>query len=88
MDLLECDHSKYEAVCCVALAGGLAGFSQELLSHYTVLWEEVGCKRSLHAKIPSPNVRSLVTSSCPIAISFIAFEYGRDTISQNDDQML
>ena len=68
---------------CTALAGGLAGSLQHVVSHYTEVIEVEAqfslqwlAKRMRASPVPAPG--AAVVAAMPSAIGFVAYEYGRD----------
>ena len=80
------DESGREAIgnaSSIAIAGGIAGQAQNLISHFTEQWlglsaaevKDTGVKR--YRQITMPTVRPVLMAFPPSAIGFLAYEYGR-----------
>lgn len=67
---------RVETLGCVAVAGGLAGQAQHLVSHYS---EQVFTSTTLPIRWTAPPVlRPLLVAFFPSSIAFVALEYGRN----------
>jgi hypothetical protein len=67
----------------VAIAGGIAGGMQQIVTHYAELIEERGSITSFlrtTEHVPRPAVRAVAAAFLPSAIGFMAFEFGRELL--------
>jgi hypothetical protein len=74
-------HHHHHRLINISLAGGFAGQVHHVVSHYTS-----------HAKVfypslpPPPRLRPTVLSFGPMALGFLAFEYGAETMDELQQQ--
>lgn len=76
-------HEEPLGVALVGIAGAVAGFSEEAVSHFTQSWEQEGVSslRGALKRHGAPPLRVIArTAALPSAVGFLSFEYGREAI--------
>lgn len=87
----------YSNLLAIGLAGGIAGSAQHVVSNYTEtvcvtsyskIWQNdmtLAQRCRLMPRFPLPSVRTLAFAFFPSSLGFIAFEYGKEMMTGDDD---
>ena len=87
----------YGNLLAIGLAGGIAGSAQHVVSNYTEtvcvtsyskIWQNdmtLVQRCRLMPRFPLPSVRTLAFAFFPSSLGFIAFEYGKEIMTGDDD---